>query len=476
MRMYQMADAVRYEMMNTEELRETFLIEELFQPGGIEFAYVDLDRTVIGSAVPTGSALKLETEPELRADYFLERRELGVLNIGGSGSVTVDGKTFEMDKLDVLYVGRGSKDVSFASKDAKKPAEFYLLSYPAHAEYPTTMVKFGEMKPVELGTLETCNRRKIYKAIYKEGIKSCQLVMGFTMLEPGSNWNTVYQGVLPSYFTIRRRSATSGSLFVDADEAEGSRVIVIGTSAAQNLFGTDDPVGQTVRMNGFPWRVIGVLDSIGADANSVDRDDVVFVPFSAAYHDLNRVEWITDIMCAVDRPDRMDAVETEVSALLRTRHELPSEGDDDFTIQKPLSIIEMRAQTSRTLALMLTSIGAVSLVIAGVGIMNIMLVSVAERSREIGVRMAIGARPFDIRLQFLLEAALLGLLGGAGGVCLGWLGAHAVSAIFTWPTIVTRQAVTIATASACGAGILFGYFPAHLASNLDPIEAIRDER
>jgi putative ABC transport system permease protein len=181
-------------------------------------------------------------------------------------------------------------------------------------------------------------------------------------------------------------------------------------------------------------------------------------------------------MCAVDRPDRMDAVETEVSALLRTRHELPSEGDDDFTIQKPLSIIEMRAQTSRTLALMLTSIGAVSLVIAGVGIMNIMLVSVAERSREIGVRMAIGARQFDIRLQFLLEAALLGLLGGAAGVGLGWLGAHAVSAIFTWPTIVTRQAVTVATASACGAGILFGYFPAHLASNLDPIEAIRDEK
>jgi len=315
-------------------------------------------------------------------------------------------------------------------------------------------------------------------AAYVPDITMCSPVMqGRQQIgAPGSNWNTVYQGVLPSYFTIRRRSATSGSLFVDADEAEGSRVIVIGTSAAQNLFGTDDPVGQTVRMNGFPWRVIGVLDSIGADANSVDRDDVVFVPFSAAYHDLNRVEWITDIMCAVDRPDRMDAVETEVSALLRTRHELPSEGDDDFTIQKPLSIIEMRAQTSRTLALMLTSIGAVSLVIAGVGIMNIMLVSVAERSREIGVRMAIGARQFDIRLQFLFEAALLGLLGGAGGVCLGWLGAHAVSAIFTWPTIVTRQAVTMATASACGAGILFGYFPAHLASNLDPIEAIRDEK
>lgn len=199
MRLYQMADEVRYGLMNTEELRETFLLEGMFQPGEIELAYVDLDRTVIGAAVPTGKALKLETQPELRAEYFLERRELGVLNVGGAGSVVVDGKTFEMDKLDCLYVGRESKDVSFASKDAKNPAQFYLLSYLAHANYPTAMVKFADLKPVELGSVETCNKRKIYKAIYKDGIKSCQLVMGFTMLEPGSNWNT-----MPPHTHMRR--------------------------------------------------------------------------------------------------------------------------------------------------------------------------------------------------------------------------------------------------------------------------------
>jgi 4-deoxy-L-threo-5-hexosulose-uronate ketol-isomerase len=199
MRLYQMADAVRYEMMNTEELRETFLLEDLFQPGEIEFAYVDLDRTVIGSAVPTGVALKLETEPELRAEYFLERREMGVFNVGGPGSVTVDGKVFELDKMDVLYVGRGSKDVSFASKDATAPANFYLLSYPAHKEYPTAMVKFAQLTGLELGSLETCNKRKIYKAIHREGIKSCQLVMGFTILETGSNWNT-----MPAHTHMRR--------------------------------------------------------------------------------------------------------------------------------------------------------------------------------------------------------------------------------------------------------------------------------
>lgn len=199
MRLYQMADAVRYGLMNTEELRETFLLEEMFQPGEIEFAYVDLDRTVIGSAVPTSAALKLETQPELRSDYFLERRELGVLNVGGAGSVAVDGKTFELAKLDCLYVGRGSKHVTFSSKDAANSANFYLLSYLAHAQYPAAMVKFAELKGLELGSVETCNKRTIYKAIYKEGIKSCQLVMGFTLLASGSNWNT-----MPAHTHMRR--------------------------------------------------------------------------------------------------------------------------------------------------------------------------------------------------------------------------------------------------------------------------------
>jgi len=199
MRLYQMADPVRYELMNSEDLRETFLLEGLFQPGQIEFAYVDLDRTVIGSAVPTDRALTLQAEPELRADHFLERREMGVLNIGGAGSVAVDGKIFELSKLDCLYLGRGSKEVMFASADATKPAQFYLLSYPAHVVYPTAMVKFADLKPVELGSVETCNKRKIYKAIFKDGIKSCQLVMGFTTLESGSNWNT-----MPPHTHMRR--------------------------------------------------------------------------------------------------------------------------------------------------------------------------------------------------------------------------------------------------------------------------------
>ncbi len=199
MRLVQMADPVRYARMTSEELRETFLLEGLFTPERIDLAYVDLDRTVIGSAVPTVAALKLETQPELRADYFLERRELGVLNTGGPGTVTVDGASFDLDKLDCLYAGRGSKSVTFSSKSAFAPAAFYLLSYLAHTECPTRMVKFADLKGLELGSAETCNKRTIYKAIYRDGIRSCQLVMGFTLLAPGSNWNT-----MPAHTHMRR--------------------------------------------------------------------------------------------------------------------------------------------------------------------------------------------------------------------------------------------------------------------------------
>jgi 4-deoxy-L-threo-5-hexosulose-uronate ketol-isomerase len=180
-----------YPQSGTQQLRESFLVETLFAPGQVELLYSDADRAIIGSAVPASSPLKLTADAELRAAFFCERRELGVLNIGGSGTVEVDGKKFELEKLDVLYVGRGSKEISFASKDAPKPAAFYLLSYPAHANYPTALARKADAAPVELGTAADANRRTIYKCIHAGGVKSCQLVMGFTQLQEGSVWNTM---------------------------------------------------------------------------------------------------------------------------------------------------------------------------------------------------------------------------------------------------------------------------------------------
>jgi 4-deoxy-L-threo-5-hexosulose-uronate ketol-isomerase len=194
-----MADPVRYPRMTTEELRGTFLLNELYEPGQIHLAYVDLDRTVVGFAAPVGKELALPTDPDLRAGYFTERRELGVLNIGGSGTVVVEGKSYELENLDVLYIGRGNADVRFASKDKSAPAVFYLLSYPAHSDYPVSLVRKADAQPTELGSVETCNKRTIYKYIHLQGARSCQLVMGVTHLHPGSNWNT-----MPPHTHMRR--------------------------------------------------------------------------------------------------------------------------------------------------------------------------------------------------------------------------------------------------------------------------------
>jgi len=213
MKILEMADKVRYPRMTTAELRETFLLTDLFKPGKVEMVYVDLDRTVIGGVVPTTAALKLETAPELRSTYFLERREIGVLNIGkGKGTVTVGGTKYELGYLDCVYVGRGNESVEFTSADAGTPAEFYLLSYPAHKEYPTALSKRGDLEPVKLGSLETVNKREIRKHIWMGGVKSCQLVMGFTELAEGSAWNT-----MPSHTHMRRSEVY---LYFNLPEAE----------------------------------------------------------------------------------------------------------------------------------------------------------------------------------------------------------------------------------------------------------------
>ena len=177
--------------MSSEQLRSAFLQSDLFVPGQIALRVTDLDRAVIGGAVPTIAALSLPNPEALRAGYFTERRELGVLNIGGDGTVTVDGKQYELSARDVLYVGRGSRDVSFSSASAALPSRFYLISYPAHAEFPTKLVKASEAQGSELGTMERANRRRIARYIHKEGVRSSQLVMGVTVLEPGSVWNTM---------------------------------------------------------------------------------------------------------------------------------------------------------------------------------------------------------------------------------------------------------------------------------------------
>ena len=215
MKVLQMADVVRYPHMSTAELRATFLLEDLFTPDQVQLVYVDLDRTVIGSAVPLASPLALPCPKELRATSFTERRELGVFNIGGDGAVDVDGEKHALGNRDALYIGKGEHSISFSSVSADKPAEFYLLSYPAHAVHPTAVVRADQRSPLTLGDGATANRRTINKLIHLEGAKSCQLVMGFTELATGSVWNT-----MPPHTHMRR-----SEIYMYFDLPEDHRVV-----------------------------------------------------------------------------------------------------------------------------------------------------------------------------------------------------------------------------------------------------------
>jgi 4-deoxy-L-threo-5-hexosulose-uronate ketol-isomerase len=208
------SDPIRYLRMTTQELRESFLIDELSRSGAMELRYVDLDRAVVGMASPTNKAVTLESSPELRANYFTERRELGALNIGGEGLVHVGNSTYPLANLDLIYIGRGNPEIRFESKSAQAPAVFYILSYPAHTAYPVAVVKKECAQPTETGTAANSNRRTIYKYIHADGAKSCQLVMGVTHLHEGSTWNT-----MPPHTHMRR-----SELYLYFDVAEGARI------------------------------------------------------------------------------------------------------------------------------------------------------------------------------------------------------------------------------------------------------------
>ena len=223
------ADAIRFERMTTEEIRSTFLVENLFGAGKIELVYSFDDRAIIGSAVPTKGPLKLDAGEQLACQYFAERREIGVINIGDAGTITVDGKKFTLTCKDLLYIGRGSRDIQFESANAQKPAKFYIVSYPAHAAYPVAMARQADAQPVKLGSDEESNKRTIYKYVHPEGIKSCQLVMGCTDLAPNSVWNT-----MPGHTHTRRTEVymyfaieTNSVVFHFMGKPEQTRHIVV---------------------------------------------------------------------------------------------------------------------------------------------------------------------------------------------------------------------------------------------------------
>src|SRR6185437_9266694 len=289
------------------------------------------------------------------------------------------------------------------------------------------------------------------------------------------NWYTRYRGVAPAYLQIRRWDLAEGSVFSQRDVNRDADVCVLGQTVASILFRHEDPIGKTMRVGSVPCLVIGTLAAKGLSTSGHDQDDFVILPYTTVMRKIKGTNWLDDIYSSALSPQQIAPAEAEIVRLLRERHKLRADEPNDFDVRHPEDALEAQEQSNRTFALMLASIASVSLLVGGIGIMNIMLVSVTERTREIGLRMAIGATDEDVRLQFLIEALALSLLGGAAGVIFGLFASAGVSQLLDWPAAISPMVVIIAAAFSALIGILFGYYPAQKASQLDPIEALRYE-
>ncbi len=292
------------------------------------------------------------------------------------------------------------------------------------------------------------------------------------------NWSTGITGTTPAMLDVRDWSLSAGRPFTQQDVKSATKVCLLGQTVVDNLFGDLDPIGQIIRIKKVPFTVIGVLSAKGQSPNGQDQDDVIYVPVTTAQKKLFGTTFpgmVRTIMVKARNTDDLAIAEKQINALLRQRHRIGPRQENDFTVRNLTQIMQTAEQSSRVMTILLGAIASVSLVVGGIGIMNIMLVSVTERTREIGIRMAVGAKTWDIRLQFIIEALMLSLIGGLAGIAAGISGSELVSAFAGWPTIITPLSVFLAFGFSGLIGIFFGFYPAYKASLLNPIEALRYE-
>ncbi len=313
------------------------------------------------------------------------------------------------------------------------------------------------------------NQIALIKSVSPNVDASTQVVYG------NQNWFTGYRGVSPEYFDIKRWTIDQGAAFTDDDVERSAGVCVIGRTVRDQLFGAEDPIGKVIRVKTMPCKVVATLKPKGLSISGQDQDDTIILPYTTAQKKLKGVAWLDDILCSAVSQDVVKLAGQQIGALLRDRHHLRPEEDDDFNVRNPEDIIQAQLEASRTLTLLLVAIASISLLVGGIGIMNVMLVSVTERTREIGVRVSVGATEEAIQLQVLAESVLLSLVGGAAGMVLGVFGSFFVGRALNWPMEISAKAVLLAALFSVAVGVFFGYYPARKASQLDPIEALRYE-
>ncbi len=289
------------------------------------------------------------------------------------------------------------------------------------------------------------------------------------------NWSTPVRGVGPEYLALKGWNIVRGGMYTDVDVERANSVCVLGQTVMDQLFGSENPIGEQIRVNNEVCTVVGVLDVKGQSATGQDQDDQFLMPYTTVMKKIKGQNWLDDIMCSATSAQVADQAEQEIIALMRERHHIRPGADDDFNLRHPTEIAEAVKQSTQTMEALLAAVASVSLIVGGIGIMNIMLVSVTERTREIGLRQAVGARGRDVLRQFLVEAVILSLIGGAIGIALGTFGARTIGQSFEWPTHVSTRAIALAVSCSAAIGVFFGYYPARQAARLDPIEALRFE-
>jgi putative ABC transport system permease protein len=294
-------------------------------------------------------------------------------------------------------------------------------------------------------------------------------------ISSNGNWRTMINGVSTEYITIRDWTLVSGVFFTESDIRSMRKVAVLGATVADNLFPGGDPVGQQIQLRNVPVTVVGVLSRKGQAAAGTDQDDIILVPYTTAQNRLSGWSRIGQILASTSSPADIPPAQEEIRAIMRESHRLGDFDEDDFTIRNQNELAEAASGTTKVMSWLLAAIASISLVVGGIGIMNIMLVSVTERTREIGIRMAIGARGSDVLTQFLVESVAISVIGGLIGVILGFAGAAVLGKVTGWSTVIPPEAVVIAVGFSAAVGVFFGFYPARQAASLDPIQALRYE-
>jgi putative ABC transport system permease protein len=331
---------------------------------------------------------------------------------------------------------------------------------------------FGGTKTLVQGDLDAILREvPTIKAIAPNDGASAQVVY------ENQNWSTRINGTTPAFFDVRLWPVQKGTVFSQDDVDQAANVVVLGTTVANNLFGSTDPIGKTVRVRDLPFKVIGVLLSKGYSSGGMggDQDDVAYMPITTMQKKMTGNTWYSFIMCSAVSKDASFAAQQQIEGLLRDRHRIRKGQDDDFFVRNMADVADLQDQSSAVFTYLLASIASVSLLVGGIGIMNIMLVSVTERTREIGIRMAIGATEEDVQRQFLIEAMVLSMLGGLIGILLGVGSSYVITNVLGWAVLISPWAILAAAIFSMGVGVFFGYYPARKAARLDPIEALRYE-